>query len=260
VRSVAIIGLGLIGTSVKLAAGRRWPGVEIREIHRTDSLDAVRGTECVILATPVDHIIATLPQLAPLVDQNAVVIDTGSTKRAIVEAARRIGFPQFVGGHPVAGGTAAGPGEARADLFDGRPWILINDNADRQTLGRAREFVAGLGANAIVVDDDGSEHDRILAAISHLPQVVASALMVVAAEAAGPKGLKWAGAGLRDTTRLAQSHAEMWLSILATNRDALRPLLKQLGAQLDSLADRLDDPEAVKKLFDDARRAKSSCL
>ena len=84
--------------------------------------------------------------------------------------------------------------------------------------------------------------------------------MAVASQAAGSEGLEWAGSGLRDTTRLALSHADMWTSILATNRDQLKPLLKDLAARLDAIADRLDDRDAVTHLFDEALRAKASCL
>jgi prephenate dehydrogenase len=111
-----------------------------------------------------------------------------------------------------------------------------------------------------VIDDQGERHDRVMAAVSHLPQVTASALMVVAANGVSAEELAWAGAGLRDTTRLASSRADVWQGILATNKDLLAPLLKQLAADLDTLADSLDDPAAVGELFDAAVRAKASCL
>ena len=257
-RSLAVVGLGLIGTSVIQAAKRRWPDVHPRGISRTDSLDAVTGCEVVVLATPVDAIIDILPKIKPLIGPDTLVIDAGSTKRAILAAAS--GMPQFVGGHPMAGGTEPGPAGAKSDLFDGRAWFLMNPRAQKALIDRAAAFVSGLGATPVVMDDDGRRHDEIVAAVSHLPQVVASALMVVASEAVGPDGLQWAGSGLRDTTRLARSHSDMWMSILATNKDQVRPLLKQLAMRLDIIADHLDDRDAVRQLFDDAVRAKSSCL
>ena len=127
--------------------------------------------------------------------------------------------------------------------------------------GRPRgAFVEGLGAKPQLFSDNGEQHDRIVAAVSHLPQITASALMTVVSEAMGPSGLQWAGTGLRDTTRLALSHADMWMGILATNQDQLKPLLKDLAARLDQIADHLDDREAVRLLFDEAVRAKASCL
>jgi prephenate dehydrogenase len=99
-----------------------------------------------------------------------------------------------------------------------------------------------------------------MAAISHLPQITASALMTVVAGAVRKNDLEWAGRGLRDTTRLASSPAGMWESVLSTNRDEVRPLLKELAAKLDAIADQLDDPSVINALFTAAARAKSSCL
>jgi prephenate dehydrogenase len=96
-----------------------------------------------------------------------------------------------------------------------------------------------------------------MAAVSHLPQVAATMLMAVVARAVGADNLQWSGAGLRDTTRLASSPAEMWQSVLASNSHELKPLLKYLASELASFADRLEDPEAVRKLFDEANRARA---
>ena len=104
--------------------------------------------------------------------------------------------------------------------------------------------------------DDGAEHDRVMAAVSHLPQAVASALMAVAAHAAGD-GLRWAGDGLRDTTRLAQSSGEVWASIFDSNADALRPLLRILARELEVLADGLGDGQTTRELFARANRARA---
>jgi len=259
-RSIAVVGLGLIGTSVVLAAKARWPAIGITGLDRSDSLDGIRGADVVVLAAPVDSIIEMLPELARLVSATTLVLDTGSTKRAILSAAAGAGIPQFVGGHPMAGGTQSGPAGARADLFTGRTWFLMAKDAPPRALERATAFVEGLGATPHRFPDNGEQHDRIAAAVSHLPQVVASTLMTVARDAAGADGLKWAGAGLRDTTRLALSHADMWTSILATNQDQLQPLLTDLAARLVAIANQLDDREAVRRLFDDAVRAKASCL
>ena len=119
---------------------------------------------------------------------------------------------------------------------------------------RAREFVERLGATPVVFDDDGSEHDRVMAAVSHLPQVVASALMAVVGDAAGESGLRWAGSGLRDSTRLADSSASMWESIFASNQAELRPLLLTMADALRGMADHLDDPATVRRLFEVAHR------
>ena len=258
-QGLAIVGPGLIGTSVALAAQRRWPGLEVRLIDKGESLSAIGNALVVVLAAPVEAILAAIPQLPLVIEPHAMVIDTGSTKRAIMAAAARAKIAQFVGGHPLAGGTRPGPTDARADLFEGRPWFLTNPEAP-DAVRRAVKFVEALGAKPVVLADHGEEHDRLMAAVSHLPQVTASALMAVVARAVGTDNLQWAGNGLRDTTRLAASDAAVWQSILATNSQELKPLLKRLAAALDTFADRLEDPEAVRQLFEEAARAKSYCL
>jgi prephenate dehydrogenase len=257
-RGLAIVGPGLIGRSIALAAARRWPTLEIRTVDAGEPLAKVGGALVVVLAAPVDAILGILPQLPAAVEREALVMDTGSTKRAIMIAAAMAGLRQFVGGHPMAGGTAAAAG-ARADLFDGRPWFLTNPDAP-DAVRRAVKFVEALGAKPVVLSDHGEEHDRLMAAVSHLPQVAASTLMAVVARAVGTQNLQWAGNGLRDTTRLAASRPDVWQSILASNSAELKPLLKYYATELSLLADRLDDPEAIKKLFDEAARAKASCL
>ncbi len=256
---LAVVGPGLIGTSVALAARRRWPGLDVRTVDRSDPLEAVGDALVVVLAAPVDAIIDILPRLAPVISPHTLVVDTGSTKRVIMMAAAAARIPQFVGGHPMAGGTTPGPADARADLFDSRPWFLTNPDAP-DAVRRAVTFVEALGAHAVVLLDHGQEHDRLMAALSHLPQVTASALMAAVSRAVGTDNLQWAGNGLRDTTRLASSRADMWESVLATNSRELKPLLKSLAADLVALADRLEDREALRQFFDEAARAKSSCL
>lgn len=256
---LAIVGPGLIGTSVALAAARRWPGLDVLTVDQGDPLSSISGSLVVVLAMPVDAIIDTLPRLGSLIHPQALVIDTGSTKRAVMAAAAAARLRQFVGGHPMAGGTTPGPSEARADLFDGRAWFLVNPEAP-DAVRRAVKFVEALGAKPVVLSDHGDEHDRLMAAVSHLPQVVASALMVTVARAVGVDNLQWAGKGLRDTTRLAGSQAAVWESVLATNSQELKPLLRILAAELVNISDQLGDREAVRRLFDEASRAKSSCL
>jgi prephenate dehydrogenase len=252
---VAVIGPGLIGRSVALAAKRAEPRTDIIEIDRGESLEPARGADLIILATPVDVIIQVIRQHTDLL-RTAVTVDTGSTKRAIVEAARGAGLDTFVGGHPMAGAATSGSAAARADLFEGRPWFLVPHGARPDALEQADAFVTRLGARAIVMTDDGSEHDRVMAAVSHLPQVVAAALMVVAGDAAGDR-ISWAGNGLADTTRLAQSTGAVWQSILDSNATELKPLLLSLAAQLTGLADQLGDGRSVGDLLDRANRARA---
>jgi prephenate dehydrogenase len=253
-QGLAIVGPGLIGTSVKLAAKRRWPDLQVRTIDQGQSLSGIGNALVVVLAAPVNVILDAIPKLPLVIQPHALVIDTGSTKQAIMTAAAKAQIRHFVGGHPMAGGTSAA--DARAELFDGRPWFLTNPSAP-DAVNRAAKFVEALGGRPVVLSDRGEEHDRLMAAVSHLPQVTATALMAIVARAVGEDNLQWAGAGLRDTTRLASSRAAAWQSVLASNKTELKPLLKYLAAELSSIADRLDDPDAVKKLFDEANQAKS---
>ena len=256
---LAIVGLGLIGTSVALATRRASPdttliGVDHVDVIRhprivdtftlaTTELSVVADADLVVLATPVNVILETLRELREIAPR-ARIMDTGSTKRAIIAAAREAQLAQFVGGHPMAGSEHTGPDAARADLFDARPWFLVGT-----TDVELRQFVQRLGATPVFMQDDGSEHDRLMAAVSHLPQVVVSALMARIGETVGADGLAYAGSGLRDTTRLAASEARVWESILSTNADALRPLLLALAHDLESLAAGLSDTAAVRRFF-----------
>ncbi len=253
-QGLAIVGPGLIGSSVKLAAMRRWPDLQIRTIDKGESLSGIGNALVVVLAAPVDVILDAIPRLPLVIQPQALVMDTGSTKQAIMTAAANAQIRHFVGGHPMAGGTAAA--EACAELFDGRPWFLTNPSAP-DAVSRAARFVEALGGRPVVLPDRGEEHDRRMAAVSHLPQVTATALMAIVARAVGHDNLQWAGNGLRDTTRLASSQAATWQSILASNKTELKPLLKYFAGELSAIADRLDDPAAVTKLFDEANHAKS---
>ena len=254
-QGLAIVGPGLIGTSVALAAKRRWSDLQVRTIDKGQPLATIGGALVVVLAAPVDVILETIPRLPAVVSPAALVVDTASTKHAIMRAAAAAQIRNFVGGHPMAGGTSID--EARADLFDGRPWFLTNPDSP-DAVSRASRLVEALGATPVVLSDHGQEHDRLMAAVSHLPQVTATLLMAVVARAVGLDNLRWAGSGLRDTTRLASSRADVWQGVLSSNDPELKPLIKYLASELAAFADRLDDPAAVRGLFDEANHAKSS--
>ena len=254
-QGLAIVGPGLIGTSIALAAKRRWPDLQVRTIDKGQPLSAIGNALVVLLAAPVNVILETIPGLPAVISPQALVVDTGSTKHAIMKAAAAAQLRNFVGGHPMAGGTSLA--DARADLFDGRPWFLTNPDSP-DAVGRASRLVAALGATPVVLRDHGEEHDRLMAAVSHLPQVTATLLMAIVARTVGTDNLRWAGSGLRDTTRLASSQAEIWQSVLSSNSQELKPLMKYLASELASFAERLEDPAAVRELFAEANRAKSS--
>jgi prephenate dehydrogenase len=252
--ALAIVGDGLVGRSVRLAWLRRHPGATVASLDRDSDPGDLAAADIIVLAAPVDAILEMLPGLPRRAPRASLIIDTGSTKQAIVSAAESAGLRNFVGGHPMAGGSTTGPDAARADLFDGRTWLLVVGDVSADLRLRARRFVEDLGAVPVEIPDRGQQHDRTVAAISHLPQLVATALLARVGESVGEDGLAWAGAGLRDTTRLAESRPDIWRSIIASNRDEIVPLLDALARDLARLAERLDDPGAIDELFAGAHR------
>ena len=242
---VAIVGFGLIGGSLGMAIRERWPKAMVIAIDRKDVVEAAMqahaadlggddlglaaGAELVVLAAPVRANIEILSRLDAVVPGPALVTDVGSTKRAMADAARALpGRFRFVGGHPLAGAAVGGFAAARADLFEGRPWILAGATPESEPA--LVNLLGGVGARVRAMTPEA--HDALLAYISHLPQITASALMSVVGPGAGEQGLAQAGRGLRDTTRLASSPAAIWRDIADTNRDHLAAALDGLIAVL----------------------------
>jgi prephenate dehydrogenase len=191
--------------------------------------------------------IRLLPAIRPHLSPAALVTDTGSTKAAVVEAAAGL---RFIGGHPIAGGSTSGHGAASADLFAGRRWILTpTAGTAGADLARLTAFVETVGARVVLLD--AAEHDRILALVSHLPQLAVSALMHVVGSQAGAGGLALAGPGLRDSTRLAASAPDIWQDVQATNEANITAALDLLIGELARLR---DDPrgEALAAIFQSA--------
>jgi prephenate dehydrogenase len=226
--------------------------MEIVAIESGDSLTTARGADLVVLAAPVLTNIALLPGLPGHVSAGTLVTDVSSTKRLITAAAAAVPGLTFIGGHPMAGGARGGTANARADLFQGRPWILTPGVDHTALLQRLEAFVTGLGGVPHVMTPE--LHDRFVGAVSHLPQLTASALMHVVGTLAGDAGLEIAGAGLYDTTRLAASPAGIWKDVAATNHDVLRPALDALIAVLSDLRDSLETGEAIESVFTSACR------
>jgi prephenate dehydrogenase len=269
-QKIGIVGLGLIGGSIALAARELWPsalviGVDNKDVLETamrlhaidvaaDDLIVLAEADIVILAAPVRQNIAVLADLEENVLQPAIVTDTGSTKRAIVAASR--GLPArftFVGGHPLAGMARGGLEHARPDLFKGRPWLLTpSGDGSGSALEQLSAFVTALGAEPRIVDV--AAHDRLLAFLSHLPQLTASALMEAVGNAVGADGLGLSGRGLADSTRLASSPPDIWKDIAATNADELGPALDALIGVLQELRRDLGDGERLTEVFTAAAR------
>jgi prephenate dehydrogenase len=249
---VAVVGFGLVGASVARAAARRWPGIQIVSIDKGDALANVARADLVVLAAPVLASIEIVTALPRFVSAGTVVTDVCSTKRLIVAAAGAIPSLAFIGGHPMAGDVRSGAANARADLFEGRPWILTPGPNHTAELQRVEEFVDGLGAVPHVMTPE--LHDRFVGAVSHLPQLTASALMHVVGKLAGDAGLEIAGRGLHDTTRLAGSSPAVWRDIAMTNHDVLRSALDALIGTLCEMRDSLDTGDGVDTIFASACR------
>jgi prephenate dehydrogenase len=267
---IGIVGLGLIGGSIALAAREIWPsslviGVDCKDVLETamrlhaidvaaDDLIVLAEADVVILAAPVRQNLGLLEQLDEYIRQPAVVTDTGSTKRAIVDAARLLP-PRFtfVGGHPLGGAAKSGLEHARPDLFAGRPWLLTpTGDRSAEAVESLSAFVRAMRAEPRILSV--AAHDRLLAYLSHLPQLTASALMQVIGDAVGEDGLALAGRGLLDTTRLASSPSDIWKDIAATNADELRSALDALIAVLQDLRADVDDGDRLAEVFASANR------
>ena len=273
---IAIVGLGLIGGSIAFAARRAWPSTHVVAIDRepvlrealsrraidaaVDDLAAVGSADLVVLAAPVRQNTSLLRRVAEHVTPSTVVTDVGGTKRTIVEAAAALPRPiTFVGGHPLGGGARGGFEFATASLFARRPWIFTpsSDATDAartatagDTVDRLSSFGTGLGAHPTTMT--AAEHDRLMSLISHLPQLAATALMEVVGRSAGGSGLKMAGQGLVDTTRLASSPADVWRDICVTNADEIRAALDLLIERLSEMRTDLERAEVIDAVFTDA--------
>lgn len=267
---IGIVGLGLIGGSMALGIRRRWPQIALSAIDRPDAidaalarqvidrgsaeLDAIGDVDLVVLAAPVAQNLHLVERLPEILAGNAVVTDTGSTKRGIVDAAA--GYPSrltFVGGHPLGGKATGGLAHASADLFNNRPWIFTPANDDSSlAVTQLAAIAEALGSTTHVMD--AAAHDRLLAFVSHLPQMAASALMDVVGEQVGADALGLSGRGLADTTRLASSPALIWRDIASSNADQIGPALDILIARLQDLRTDLADGERLRETFERAAR------
>jgi prephenate dehydrogenase len=244
VGSLAIVGTGLLGASVALAAKRAGVGLvtgwdadaaTLEEAVGAKALDAsagslaesVAGVELVVVAVPVGVLVATTREVLASASPDTTVTDVGSTKRAL---AQNIDDERLVPGHPLAGGATGGPARAAADLFDGATWFLTpvaSTNAARVEL--VERFVASLGARTIKLDAE--THDRLLALTSHLPHALANLLMQSIAQA-GDEALGYAGASLREMTRVAGANPAVWADIFVENGDLIADALAAHGEAL----------------------------
>ena len=254
IRRLCVVGPGLLGGSIAMSARARRLAGEIVAVGRreasvaaalragavdratTDLAAGLRGADFCVLATPVAVLESQLHEVWAAADASVLITDVGSTKGRIVATAERLatGRPlAFVGSHPMAGSERAGFAEARADLFEGATVIVTpTERTAGPALARVREFWEALGAR--VTELDPVTHDRAVAAVSHLPHLVADAL-VDAVLRMDPAFLDVAARGFRDTTRIAASSPPVWREIFQDNRAALAEAVAAFRKSLDHL-------------------------
>lgn len=252
--SVHVIGAGLLGASVGLGLRERGVDVTLEDQSPTTvALAADYGAgrlrtaqdpepALVVVATPPD-VTADVIERALTTYPGAVVTDVASVKLApYLELLRRgLDLTNYVGSHPMAGRERGGAIMARADLFVARPWVICRDHeTPAEALALVEDVALDLGATPLEMTPE--EHDRSVGLVSHLPQVVSS-LLAARLIPAPEQAIGLAGAGLRDTTRIASSDPELWVQILGANREPVVELLDAFGKDLASFADALRDPE-----------------
>ena len=252
---VRIVGSGLIGTSIGLALAQRGVGVSIYDLdNRAQGLaeDLIKSApkgpvDLVIFATPI----GALPQLLSTefeANPNSAFIDISSVKAKVKEDVSTSKLPQsrFLPSHPMAGREVGGAESARADLFQGRPWIVDTQGVDGDVVEKGTELISLLGGHQVELNS--LEHDRAVALVSHLPQLVSS-LLAKQLLGGEESWLELAGAGLRDTTRIAGSDSKLWREIVAANSAALTPLLRNLQNDLAQLISSIEDENEVAELI-----------
>jgi prephenate dehydrogenase len=255
---IAVVGLGLIGGSIALAAAER-AGAEVagwdadpQALRAARECGAVRdgagslsealiGADAAFVAVPVGALPQTVRQVLDHAPEGCVVTDVGSTKRAIVAA---VSDQRFVGGHPLAGAETAGIGHARADLFDGATWYLTPaPDTSGVLFERLHRLLKDIGARPTAIEPD--VHDTILALVSHLPHVLAN---VLASQAAGVLGdgerLPATGPSFRDATRVAGAPSSIWTDIYLSNRDSLIAQIDAATMRLNEVRDALQRGDA----------------
>ena len=262
---IAIVGVGLIGGSWGLALGKRGltgtrvgcdrPDVLKRataagaiDESAEDPAQAVRDADLVVLAAPVGAILDVLPRLRPAVSAAALVTDVGSTKRLICQRAREVfgDQPLFVGGHPLAGKELSGFENADARLFENARYALTPLAPDHPADGRVKAFsqlLEALGARPFLCD--ASAHDRAVAYLSHLPQLLSTGLasLIAGQSAEDFLPLELAASGFRDVTRLAESPYALWRDICLTNIENIQSALELLIEKLQAVKLHLSDRE-----------------
>jgi prephenate dehydrogenase len=255
---IAVVGTGLIGASIGLAARASGATVagwdpdgealalagRLEAVEPASSLEkALAGVDLAVVAAPIGALPATVQAVLAAVDDGTTVTDVGSTKAAVCEAAA--GSNRFVGGHPIAGLEARGPGAAKADLFRGATWFLAPLATTEPDRYRAvHGFVASLGATPVAIDPVA--HDALVALTSHVPHVLANVVVNQAGanRVEGHEPLAHAGGSLRDMTRVAGANPRIWVDIFLDNAEPVRAALAEHRRRIEQVETALASGDA----------------
>jgi prephenate dehydrogenase len=258
-QTIAVIGVGLMGGSLGLAARERAGAGEVRGYSRSrETLDlalergaitqacasleeAATGADLIFVATPVRLVPEHIARAAAVAHAGAVISDVGSTKAALMRSLLPEAQRRCIGGHPLCGSETAGVANASPALYEGATYFLTpGAHVDPDAYQRLHVFVSRIGARPVAVDPE--EHDRIMALVSHLPHVLANVLMTQAGEQQGARdALLSAGPSFRDLTRVAGSNRRVWTDIFMENRQALLASLKAYSVGLDEVIGALEE-------------------
>lgn len=261
---IRIVGSGLIGSSIALALSAR--GIKVTMVDIDPSAESLAQdlvgevptgleVDLTLIASPVSTISEVIKRE---IEQgiNLGFIDISSVKvNPVVEvSALGLDMSHFLPTHPMAGREVGGAESARGDLFQGRPWIIDSTGVNPELLAAGLELIEVCGAH--LIDMPIAEHDSAVALVSHLPQILSSALAATL-EGAPAEWLDLSGTGLRDTTRIAASNSKLWREIISANSQAIRPLLERVIAELSDLSTSLENPDSVEEFIKSGNRGRS---
>ena len=276
-KKITIIGVGLIGGSLGLALKEKKPNFKIVGIDKQNIIEkaialgaidegtvnlkeGIKKADIIIIATPVKTIINILTQINPFLKKGCLVTDTGSIKQKIVQKANKILSKDihFIGGHPMAGSEKYGIESADPYLFYNKTYILApTPKSNLRALEKASLLIEMIGAKELILDP--LEHDRIVSAVSHLPQIIAVSLINTIGELAlrgnNNNYFKAVGEGFKDMTRIAYSPFKMWEDICDTNQENILEMIQEFKNHLEVIEDKLkNNPNSLKEEFQKASK------
>ena len=280
-KKITIIGVGLIGGSFALALKEKNPNFKIVGIDKQEIIEkaiarsaidegtvnleeGIKEADMVIIATPVKTIIDLLSKIDPFLKKGCLVTDTGSTKAKIVETANQVLSPDvhFIGGHPMAGSEKYGIDSANSHLFQEKTYILTPDKKSNLiNMKKIFSLIKMINANILILDP--LEHDKIVSAVSHLPQIIAVSLINAIGELAlqgnNNNYFKAVGEGFKDMTRIASSPYKIWEDICETNQENIVKMIQGFRNYLGVIEDKLkSNPRSLKEEFQKASKLRET--